>query len=81
MAEEGGLEEWNYGIQISAGVSGDQSMGWVGSQAPAGNWAQVSVLEWRCWMSDLKIEPVAMRRAWFWLHWSFSIFDEHVEGN
>ena len=36
MAEEGGLEEWNYGIQISAGVSGDQSMGWVGrSQAPA----------------------------------------------
>ena len=47
--------------------------GCAGRMAPARNWEQsmvrwldrgrVSVSEWRCWISDLRTEPVAIRRA------------------
>ena len=51
--------------------------GWEGRSAPARNCEQsmerwsdkgrTSDSEWRCWMSDLSTEPVAIRRAWFWI--------------
>ena len=32
-------------------------------------------------MSDLSTEPVAIRRAWFWIRCSFSMLDLQVTGN
>ena len=65
--------------------------GWVVWRARARNWVEMSdrwsftgrvlVSVCRCGMGDILRQPVAMRRAEFWMVWSLLMFEGDVLGN
>ena len=82
------------GLHVGAWAGGVVTMwweGWWGRRAEARNWEQskerwfctgrMCVSWWRWLREDILVDPVQMRRAWFWIIWSLRMLDLERLGN
>ena len=78
----GGVDVGNGG-PMAVGIRGTIVREKPGNGGPQGGLQEgrTEDSEWRCWMSDLSRDQVAMRRAWFWMRCSLPILVLQSAGN